>query len=61
MIARAAGRFDQESPSSFTFSTQHDWADLHLPVHGLAHVVDRQQGDADGREGFHFDARAAGT
>jgi len=25
----------------------------HAPVHGFAHVVDGEQGDIDGREGFN--------
>src|SRR5437763_14808638 len=33
--------------------------DGHNTVHGLAHVVDGQGGDADGGEGFHLDAGAA--
>ena len=31
----------------------------HAPVNGFAHVVDGEQGDLDGGEGFHFDAGGA--
>lgn len=29
-------------------------------VNGFAHVIDRQEADLDGGEGFHFNARAPG-
>ena len=38
---------------------QHDFTHDHAPVHGFAHVIDRQQSCADGGEGFHFHAGAA--
>lgn len=35
---------------------QLDIGDGHAPVHGFAHVVDGEQGDLHGGEGFHLDA-----
>ena len=34
-------------------------ADGHAPVHGLAHVVNGEQGSGAGGEGFHFHAGLA--
>ena len=47
------------SSSHLTFSKEHDRPDPHFFIHGLAHVVDGQQGGANGGEGFHFHACAA--
>ena len=42
------------------FVGQTDIFDLHAPVDGLAHVVDRQRGGCHGRQCLHLDAGGAG-
>ena len=46
MTATATGLFEE-----------FDGADRHRSIDRLAHVVDRQGGNADGGKRFHFDAR----
>ncbi len=41
------------------FFDQADGFDDHAAIHRLAHIVDGEQGDAGGGEGFHLDAGAA--
>ncbi len=56
--AGAPGRFPQARFSTALF-LQLQRFDAHAAIHGLAHVVDGQQGNAGGRQGFHFHAGAA--
>lgn len=41
------------------FFDQTDAIDAHASINGLGHVVDSQQADRDGSQGFHFDPGAA--
>ena len=42
------------------FFKELDAVDGHAPVHGLAHVVNGEQGHLNGRQGFHFHAGLPG-
>ena len=46
----------QRRPVAAGFFQQAHVGDGHAAVHGFAHVINREQGDLHGGEGFHLDA-----
>src|SRR5437870_3207847 len=44
----------------FGFGKEFDFGNAHSLIHGFAHVVNGEGGDADGGESFHFDAGLGG-